>query len=324
MNLKPWSVRALMTAAILAVGAVSASAQTFPTKPVSIVVPYPPGGATDVIARLIAQRLSVSWGQPVVVNNKPGAGTVLGAESVAKSPGDGYTLYMTTAAHTISASLYKKLPYDPVKDFAPITLTSVVPLVLVTSNSVPVKTLPELVAYLKSHPGSTFASTGNGTPQHLTGALFKAQNKVEMTHVPYRGDAPMLTDIIGNQVQMAFVTLSAALPHIKAGKIRAIAMAHSKRVDSLPDVPTFAQAGVPNFEAATWFGLLGPASLPANLKNKIYQDVATAVATPEFSARLIEMGGDVSNTTPEKFQTFMQAEAKNWAEAVKLSGAQID
>jgi tripartite-type tricarboxylate transporter receptor subunit TctC len=322
MILKHWSVRTLVTLAVLA-GA-NVSAQTFPTRPVSIVVPYPPGGATDVIARLIAQRLSVAWGQPVVVNNKPGAGTVVGAESVAKAPGDGYTLYMTTAAHTISASLYKKLPYDPLKDFTPITLTSVVPLVLVVSNSVPAKTLPELVGYLQAHPGSTFASTGNGTPQHLTGALFSAQNKLSMTHVPYRGDAPMLTDIIGNQVHMAFVTLSAALPHIKAGKVRAIAMAHSKRVDALPDVPTFAQAGVPNFEAATWFGLLGPASLPANLKNKIYQDVAKAVAAPDLSARLVEMGGDVSNTTPEKFQTFMQAEAKNWAEAVKLSGAQVD
>jgi tripartite-type tricarboxylate transporter receptor subunit TctC len=322
MILKHWSARTLVALAVLA-GA-NVSAQTFPTRPVSIVVPYPAGGATDVVARLIAQRLSVAWGQPVVVNNKPGAGTVLGAESVARAPGDGYTLYMTTAAHTISASLYKKLPYDPIKDFTPITLTSVVPLVLVVSNSVPAKTLPELVGYLQAHPGSTFASTGNGTPQHLTGALFSAQNKLAMTHVPYRGDAPMLTDIIGNQVHLAFVTLSAALPHIKAGKVRAIALAHSKRVDALPDVPTFAQAGVPNFEAATWFGLLGPASLPANLKNKIYQDVAKAVASPDLSARLVEMGGDVSNTTPEKFQAFMQAEAKNWAEAVKLSGAQVD
>lgn len=322
MNLKLWSARAIMALTVLA-GA-NASAQTYPAKPVSIVVPYPAGGATDVIARLVAQRLSATWGQPVIVNNRPGAGTLLGAESVAKAPGDGYTLYMTTAAHTISASLYKKLPYDPFKDFAPITLTSVVPLVLVASNSVPAKSLPELISYLKAHPGSTFASTGNGTPQHLTSALFNAQNKLEMTHVPYRGDAPMLADIIGNQVQIAFVTLSAALPHIKAGKIRAIALAHSKRVDALPEVPTFAQSGGANFEAATWFGLLAPASLPASLKKRIYEDVSKAVATPELSGRLVEMGGEVSNSTPEKFETFMQAEAKNWAQAVKLSGAQID
>jgi tripartite-type tricarboxylate transporter receptor subunit TctC len=322
MKLKTWGARALM--ALAALVAANAFAQHFPSKPVSIVVPYPPGGATDVIARLVAQKLSDVWGQPVIVNNRPGAGTVLGAETVARSPGDGYTLYMTTAAHTISASLYKKLSYDPMKDFAPITLTSVVPLVLVVTPSLPPKTLPELIAYAKSHPGMTFASTGNGTPQHLTGALFKAQNKLDITHVPYRGDAPMLTDIIGGQVQMAFVTLSAALPHIKTGKIRAIALAHSKRVDAIADVPTFAQAGAPGFEAATWFGLLGPASLPADLKNRIYQDVSRVVATPELSARLTEMGGDVTNTSPEKFQAFMKNEAKNWAEAVRLSGAQVD
>jgi hypothetical protein len=177
--------------------AAQASAQNFPSKPVSIVVPYPAGGATDVIARMVAEKLSQNWGQPVIVNNKPGAGTVIAAEMVARSPGDGYTLYMTTAAHTISASLYKKLAYDPIKDFAPITQISTIPLVLVVTPSLPVKTLPELIAYAKSHPGMSFASTGNGTPQHLTGELFKAQNKLELVHVPYRGDAPMLTDLIG-------------------------------------------------------------------------------------------------------------------------------
>jgi tripartite-type tricarboxylate transporter receptor subunit TctC len=302
----------------------SASAQNFPTKPVSIVVPYPAGGATDVIARMIAEKLTQSWGLPVIVNNKPGAGTVIAAEMVARSPGDGYTLYMTTAAHTISASLYKKLTYDPIKDFAPITLTSTIPLLLVVNPSLPVKTLPELMAYAKAHPGMSFASTGNGTPQHLTGELFKAQNKLDLTHVPYRGDAPMLTDLIGGQVPMAFVTLSAALPHIKGGKLRGIALAHAKRVDAIGDIPTFAQAGVPGFTAATWFGMLAPASMPANLQNKIYQDVAKIVANPEFSARLIEMGGDVDNTTPQAFQAFIQSESKRWAEAVRLSGAQVD
>lgn len=322
MKLRLWRACALI--ALTALAGANAFAQNFPSKTVNIVVPYPPGGATDVIARLIAQRLTDVWGQPVVVNNRPGAGTVVGAESVARAPGDGYTLYMTTAAHTISASLYKKLPYDPMKDFAPITLTSVVPLVLVVTPSVPAKTLPELIAYAKSHPGLNFASTGNGTPQHLTGALFKATNKLDITHVPYRGDAPMLTDMIGGQVHMAFITLSAALPHIKTGKVRAIALAHSSRVDAIADVPTFAQAGMPGFEAATWFGMLSPASMPADLKNKIYQDIAKVVATPELSAKLIEMGGDVSNTSPEKFHAFMQAEAKRWAEAVRLSGARVD
>ena len=322
MNFRIWPMRAFMVLGMLC--AAPAWAQSFPTKPVSIVVPYPAGGATDVIARMVAEKLSLAWGQPVIVNNKPGAGTVIAAEMVARSPGDGYTLYMTTAAHTISASLYKKLAYDPIKDFAPITLTSTIPLVLVTNPSLPATTLAELIAYAKSHPGMSFASTGNGTPQHLTGELFKAQNKLDLTHVPYRGDAPMLTDLIGGQVPMAFVTLSAALTHIKAGKLKAIALAHAKRVDAIADVPTLAQAGMPGFTAATWFGMLAPASMPVNLQNKIYQDVAKIVAHPEFTARLVEMGGDVDNTTPQAFQAFIQSESKRWAEAVRLSGAQVD
>jgi tripartite-type tricarboxylate transporter receptor subunit TctC len=322
MNFRIWSIRALMVLGMLCTA--PAWAQNFPSKPVSLVVPYPAGGATDVIARMVAEKLSQTWGQPVIVNNKPGAGTVIAAEMVARSPGDGYTLYMTTAAHTISASLYKKLAYDPIKDFAPITLTSTIPLVLVTNPSLPVTTLAELIVYAKSHPGMSFASTGNGTPQHLTGELFKAQNKLDLTHVPYRGDAPMLTDLIGGQVPMAFVTLSAALAHIKAGKLKAIALAHAKRVDAIADIPTFAQAGMPGFTAATWFGMLAPASMPMNLQNKIYQDVAKIVAHPEFTARLIDMGGDVDNTTPQAFQAFIQNESKRWAEAVRLSGAQVD
>jgi tripartite-type tricarboxylate transporter receptor subunit TctC len=321
LKLKQLGLAAFATMAMVA--GTSTSAQDFPTKPVSLVVPYPAGGATDVIARLVAEGVTKTWGQQVIVNNKPGAGTVIAADFVAKSPADGYTLYMTTAAHTISNSLYKKLPYSPLKDFEPVTLTSVIPLVLVTSNALPVKDLKGLLAHLKANPETSFASTGNGTPQHLTGALFMAKNNMEMMHVPYKGDSPMLNDLIGNHVGMAFVTLSAALPHIKAGKIRPIALAHSKRIDAIADVPTFAEAGMPGFEAATWFGLLAPAGIPAELKQKIYQDVNKAVATPAFTARLVEMGGDVTNTTPEKFKEFMQAEAKNWAEAVKLSGAEL-
>ncbi|HEY4541494.1 MAG TPA: tripartite tricarboxylate transporter substrate binding protein [Noviherbaspirillum sp.] len=319
--LKQLGAVALTAAAVLA--ASHAGAQTFPTKQVNLVVPYPAGGATDVIARLVAEGASKAWGQPVIVNNKPGAGTVLAADMVAKSPADGYTLYMTTAAHTISDSLYKKLPYSPMKDFEPITLTSVIPLVLVTSNNLPAKNLKELLAHLKANPQTSFASTGNGTPQHLTGALFMAKNNMEMMHVPYKGDAPMLNDLIGNHVGMAFITLSAALPHIKAGKIRPIALAHSKRIDAIADVPTFTEAGMPGFEAATWFGLLAPAGMPAALKQKIYQDVHKVVASPEITKQLVEMGGDVTNTTPERFKEFMQLEAKSWAEAVKLSGAQV-
>lgn len=322
MNLKTFGARALLACAVAL--PLAATAQNYPSKAVSLVVPYPAGGATDVIARMVADKLTQTWGQPVVVSNKPGAGTLIAAEFVARAPGDGYTLYMTTAAHTISANLYKKIPYDPIKDFTPITLTSTIPLVLVTNPSVPVKNLSELIAKAKADPGMSFASTGNGTPQHLTMELFKAKNKLTLTHVPYKGDAPMITDLIGGQVPMAFVTLSAALPHIKAGKLKAVALAHSKRVDAIPSVPTFAEAGMPGFVSATWFGLFGPGTMSPELANRIYQDVAKIVAVPEFTAKLKDMGGDVDNSTPQAFQTHIQAEMKRWAEAVRLSGAQVD
>ncbi len=322
MNLKTFGARALLACAVAL--PLAAVAQNYPTKPVSLVVPYPAGGATDVIARMVADKLTQTWGQPVVVANKPGAGTLIAAEFVARAPGDGYTLYMTTAAHTISANLYKKIPYDPIKDFSPITLTSTIPLVLVTNPSVPVKSLSELIAKAKADPGMSFASTGNGTPQHLTMELFKAKNKLTLTHVPYKGDAPMITDLIGGQVPMAFVTLSAALPHIKAGKLKAIALAHSKRVDAISSVPTFAEAGMPGFVSATWFGLFGPGTMSPELVNRVYQDVAKIVAVPEFTAKLKDMGGDVDNSTPQAFQAHIQAEMKRWAEAVRLSGAQVD
>ncbi|MHB1122626.1 MAG: tripartite tricarboxylate transporter substrate binding protein [Ramlibacter sp.] len=322
MNLKTFGARALLACAVAL--PLAAAAQNYPTKPVSLVVPYPAGGATDVIARMVADKLTQTWGQPVVVANKPGAGTLIAAEFVARAPGDGYTLYMTTAAHTISANLYKKIPYDPIKDFTPITLTSTIPLVLVTNPSLPVKSLSDLIAKAKSDPGMSFASTGNGTPQHLTMELFKAKNKLTLTHVPYKGDAPMLTDLIGGQVPMAFVTLSAALPHIKAGKLKAIALAHSKRVDAISSVPTFAEAGMPGFVSATWFGLFGPGTMPPELVNRVHQDVAKIVAVPEFTAKLKDMGGDVDNSTPQAFQGHIQAEMKRWAEAVRLSGAQVD
>lgn len=297
----------------------------FPERAVTIVVPYPAGGATDVVARLLAEKLPAVWGQQVVVVNRPGAGTTVAAEALARSPGDGYTLYMTTAAHTISASLYSKLSYDPIKDFAPITLVSTIPLVLVTTPALPVKTLKDLIAYGKQHKdGLSMASTGNGTPQHLAGELFKAKTGTPLVHVPYKGDAPMLTDLIGGQVQVAFVTLSAALPYINSGKLRAIALASDKRAQGIADVPTMTEAGMPGFTAATWFGLFGPASMSAALVEKIYQDVSKVVAEPATTKRLLEMGGVINNSTPQQFKAIIDAEVKNWSEAVRLSGARVD
>ena len=308
----------------LAVSALTVAA-AYPDKAVTIVVPYPAGGATDVVARLLAEKLPAVWGQQVVVVNRPGAGTTVAAEALARSPGDGYTLYMTTAAHTISASLYGKLNYDPIKDFAPITLVSTIPLVLVTTPGLPVKNLKDLITYGKQHKdGLSMASTGNGTPQHLAGELFKAKTGAPLVHVPYKGDPPMLTDLIGGQVQVAFVTLSAALPFIQSGKLRAIALASDKRAEAIADVPTMTEAGMPGFTAATWFGLFGPASMPAALVEKIYKDVSTVVSQPATNKRLLEMGGVINNSSPQEFKLVIDAEVKNWSEAVRLSGARVD
>lgn len=321
-------INRILIGAALLMGAsfsVPTLAQNFPEKAVTLVVPYPAGGATDVIGRMVAEKLPAQWKQQVVVTNRPGAGTTLAAEGVARAPGDGYTLYITTAAHTISASLYGKLKYDPVKDFAPITLISTIPLVMLVNPSLPVNTLPELIQYAKAQKnGLTMASPGNGTPQHLAGELFKSKTGTPLTHVPYKGDTPMLTDLIGGQVQVAFVTLSAALPYINSGKLKPIALAHPKRVDAIASVPTMAEAGVPDFSAATWFGIYGPGTMNEALRQKISEDIQKIVAEPAMTQRLRDMGGEVNNSTPEGFQKVIDAEVKNWSEAVRLSGARID
>lgn len=300
-------------------------AQNFPEKAVTLVVPYPAGGATDVIGRMVAEKLPAQWKQQVVVTNRPGAGTTVAAEGVARAQGDGYTLYITTAAHTISASLYGKLKYDPVKDFAPITLISTIPLVMVVNPALPVNTLPELVQYAKAQKnGLTMASPGNGTPQHLAGELFKSKTGTPLTHVPYKGDTPMLTDLMGGQVQVAFVTLSAALPYINSGKLKPIALAHDQRVKAIPTVPTMSEAGIPNFTAATWFGIYGPGTMSEALRQKISTDIQKIVAEPAMTQRLQDMGGEVNNSSPEAFQQVIASEVKNWSEAVQLSGARVD
>ncbi|EHK66372.1 tripartite tricarboxylate transporter substrate binding protein [Achromobacter arsenitoxydans] len=318
--MQPNWLRALACAAALFAG--TAHADSYPSKPVSMVVPYPAGGATDVVARAVAERLTQTWGQTVIVENRAGAGTTIGASSVARARGDGYTLFMTTSAHTISGHLYDKLSYDPVKDFAPITLVTKVPLVLVVNPSVPAKSLPEFLAYLKQNGGSVnFASPGNGTAQHLSGELFKIATKSAITHVPYRGDSPAFTDLAGGQVQMMLATITSALPLIESGKLRALAVANGKRVQALRDVPTFAEAGMPGFEAATWFGLLAPAAMPPQQAQRIYEDVSKIVATPEMQTRIEGLGGEVVNSSPQAFAAFMKQEEQKWGRAVKASGA---
>ena len=328
MNTRRSSLRVLLAAlactATLA-PVTSALAQSCPTKPVRMVVPYPPGGATDVIGRMIADKLGTKWGQAVIVDNRAGAGTTVGAENVAKSAPDGYTLFETTATHTISASLYPKLNYDPIKDFTPITLTATIPLVLVTGPKVPAKNLDELLKWIKSQPGgASIGSPGNGSVQHLTGELFKTKAGVNTVHVPYKGAAPMITDLLGGQVDMAFATLSEVTSYIKSGKLRAIGLAHDKRMSAVPDVPTFGEQGMKGFVGATWFGTFAPAKLPAELRDRITKDIQAIVATPEMTKKLEDMGAEVNNLGSHDFSKLIDAEAKRWAEAVKLSGAKVE
>lgn len=295
----------------------------YPTQPVKMVVPYSAGGATDVIARALAERLGAEWGQQVVVENRAGAGTTLAAAQIARASGDGYTLFMTTSAHTIAGSMYKNLPYDPVKDFSSLSLLAKVPLVLVTRPGLGAGNLREFTELAKSGR-LTYASPGNGTAQHLTGEMFKAATRTKMSHVPYKGDAQAVTDLLAGVVDCMFATLTAVLPQIAAGKLTPIAIANSKRIEKVADIPTFAEAGMANFEAGTWFGVLAPATLRPMLRDSISKDIVRIVAQPAMRARLIDLGGEVVSLNSIDFDVFMQAELRKWKDIAAASGATLD
>jgi tripartite-type tricarboxylate transporter receptor subunit TctC len=319
----------LLTAVITAIAAPFTFAQgaaNYPTKPVRLVVPFPAGGTTDILARAVAQKLSEAWGQQVIVDNRPGAGGNIGSDLVAKSKPDGYTLLMgTVGTHAINPSLYKNMPYDHVKDFAPVILVAGVPNVLVVNPSLPVHSVPELIAYAKANPGKlNFASSGNGTSIHLSGELFKAMTGVEMTHVPYKGSAPALTDLIGGQVQLMFDNLPSSLPFIKAGKLRALAVTSGARAAALPDLPTLAESGLPGFEASSWFGVLAPAGTPRDIVAKLNGAIAGWLASPEAKEKLLAQGAIAAGGMPEDFARHIGAETSKWAKVVKASGAHID
>jgi tripartite-type tricarboxylate transporter receptor subunit TctC len=305
---------------------VDAQAPAYPTKPIRLVVPFPPGGATDILARAVAQKLGETWGQSVVVDNRPGAGGNIGTELVAKAAPDGYTLEMgTVGTHAINASLYAKIPYDHVKDFAPVILVAGVPNVLEVNPSVPVNSVQELIAYAKANPGKlNFASSGAGTSIHLSGELFKVMAGVQMTHVPYKGSSPALQDLLGGQVQLMFDNLPPSLPQIKAGKLRALAVTSATRAPALPDVPTIAESGLPGFEASSWFGIVAPAGTPPAIIAKLNTEVAKWLASPEGKEKLVSIGANAGGGSPEDFARHIQAETAKWAKVVKESGAKVD
>jgi tripartite-type tricarboxylate transporter receptor subunit TctC len=303
-----------------------ALAQTYPSKPIKIVVPYPAAGTPDILARELAAKLTGALGQQVIVDNRPGAGGNIGSDLVAKSPPDGYTLIMATVAtHSINQTLYKKLPFDPIKDFAPIVLVATTPNVLVVHPDLPIKTVKDLIALAKSKPGEIrFCSGGNGTSHHIGGSLFEKLTNVEMTHVPYKGSGAALPDLIGGQVDIMFDNLTSSMPHIKSGKLRAIATTGLTRAVALPDLPTVAESGVPGFEITAWFGLLAPANTPQAIIDRLNAEVTKILKTPEMKAKLIAQGAEPAPGTPQQLGQFIKDKTAQWAPIVKASGAQVD
>ncbi len=322
---------ALGLAAGFALAAPAAHAQAWPTKPIRIVVPFAAGGTTDILARALAPELQKALGQPVVIDNKPGAGGNVGADMVAKATPDGYTLLMgTVGTQSINPSLYPKMPYDAQKDFAPISLMAGVPNVLVVNPAKAaqygIKDVKTLIAWAKAHPGRlNMASSGNGTSIHLSGELFKTMTGTYMVHFPYRGSGPALLDLIGGTMDLMFDNLPSALPHIRSGKLTALAVTSAERSAALPDVPTVAEAGpVKGFEASSWFGLLAPAGTPAEVVNRVHAETARALASPALKERLQAQGAIPGNLTPQQFGRFIADEATKWAKVVTASGAKVD
>jgi tripartite-type tricarboxylate transporter receptor subunit TctC len=321
--------RAALALAALAVGlavAPAAFADGYPARPVKLVVPFPPGGPLDATGRLIAEKLTAAWGESVVVENRPGAGGNIGADLVAKSAPDGYTILLgALSTHAVNPSLYAKMPYDAVKDFAPITLLAVTPNVLVVNPALPVKSVKELVAYAKANPGKlSFASGSNGSAGHLAGELFKTDTGTDIVHIPYKGAAPAMQALLAGDVQFMFDNLASAMAQVKAGKVRALAVTTAERSPLVPDLPTMAEAGLPGFDISTWYGLLAPAATPKDVIAKWNAEVTRILNTPEVRERLAAQGAVATPTTPEQFAAFIGREIPKYAKIVKASGAKID
>jgi tripartite-type tricarboxylate transporter receptor subunit TctC len=309
----------------LAFGIGAAQAQAWPAKPVTLVVPFPPGGTTDVLARALAERLGPALGQTVIVESKPGAGATLGADHVAKSKPDGYTLLVGAVHHTIASSVYKKLPYDFQKDLVALTTIAMVPNVLAVSANHPAKSVADLVALAKAaKPELSYGSNGNGTAQHLIGTQFQNQTGTTLLHIPYKGSGPLTTDLLGGQVTMSFDTITPVLPHIKAGKLRPLAVSTARRSSALPEVPTLAESGLAGFDIGTWFGVLAPAGTPKEVTTRLAGEMIRNIQSPEFRQRMAEIGAEPIGNTPEQMARQIKDETEKFAKLVKDAKVTIE
>jgi tripartite-type tricarboxylate transporter receptor subunit TctC len=303
-----------------------AAAQAYPTKSIRFVVPYPPGGPLDTVARLTAQKVSASLNQPVIVDNKPGAGGNIGADIVAKSPADGYTILMgAVATHAINLTLYASIPYDPVRDFAPVTQLASTPNILIVHPSIPASDVRELIAYAQANPGKlNFGSGSTGSAGHLAGELFKAMARVEMTHVPYKGAAPAMQDLVGGQIQLMFDNLASALGQVRAGKVKGLAVTTARRTALAPDLPTLAESGLPGFDISTWFGVFVPAGTPREVVDRLHAEFTRALAAADVREKIVSLGAEPVGSRPEEFAAYIQREARKYAGLIKASGAKAD
>ncbi|HRL29561.1 MAG: tripartite tricarboxylate transporter substrate binding protein [Ottowia sp.] len=323
----PFTRRTALQLAALALASVAgaAHAQAWPSKPVSLVVPFPAGGTTDVLARALAERLSPAIGQPVIVENKPGAGATIGADYVAKAKADGHTLLIGAVHHTIASSVYKKLPYDFQKGFEPVTVIAMVPNVLVVNARTPAKNVNELVALIKAKPAeASYGSNGNGTAQHLIGTQFQQQTGTRLQHIPYKGSGPLATDLLGGQILMSFDTITPVLPHIKAGKLRPLAVTTAKRSPALPDVPTLQEAGLKDFDIGTWFGVLAPVGTPKPVLDRLSAEATKIIQSPDFRKRMDDIGAQPVGNSPAEMAAQIRSETDKFSVLVKAGNVTVE
>ena len=317
-----------LAASMMVAGALGFSASAsaaYPEKPIKLVVGFSAGGTTDVVARIMGKEIGDALGQPVVVENRPGAGSNIATELVQRSEADGYTLYMVAVTAAINQTLYKNVRFDLVNDFAPIALAVRVPNVLVVNPNVPAKSVKELVEYAKANPGKmNFASSGSGTSIHMAGELFKQSAGIDVVHIPYKGSAPAITDLVGGQVDYMFDNMPSAWPQVEAGKLRALAVTTAERSETAPDLPTMKESGFPNFDVSSWFGVIAPKGTPDEVVQKVNKAMRAGLAKPEVKKQLADLGAVAADTTPEQFGAFIKSEVDGWAKVVKASGATVD